>query len=59
MFHKNTHHPGMKGCIYILTSQRNGMLCTGVTSDLPPLYERQNDLRRASPAATAVPVRHT
>lgn len=35
----------MKGYVYILASQRNGTLCTGVTRDLAGrLYEHQNEL---------------
>ncbi|MCV3738463.1 GIY-YIG nuclease family protein [Rhizobium sp. TRM96647] len=35
----------MKGYVYILASQRNGTLYTGVTTNLPRrLYEHQNDL---------------
>lgn len=35
----------MKGYVYILTSQRNGTLYTGVTSNLPRrLFEHHNDL---------------
>ncbi|TCS09170.1 GIY-YIG nuclease family protein [Rhizobium sp. BK418] len=35
----------MKGYVYILASQRNGTLYTGVTSDLPGrLFEHQNEL---------------
>ena len=35
----------MKGYVYILASERNGTLYTGVTRDLPGrLYEHQNDL---------------
>ncbi|WP_320196693.1 GIY-YIG nuclease family protein [Agrobacterium rosae] len=36
----------MKGYVYILASQRNGTLYTGVTRDLPSrLYEHQNELK--------------
>jgi len=35
----------MKGYVYILASQRNGTLYTGVTSNLPRrLFEHQNNL---------------
>jgi putative endonuclease len=39
------HHRRMKGYVYILASQRNGTLYTGVTTDLPRrLFQHQNDL---------------
>ncbi len=40
-----SHDTRMKGYVYILASQRNGTIYTGVTRDLPGrLYEHQNQL---------------
>ncbi len=41
----DAHNAAMKGYVYILASQRNGTLYTGVTSDLARrLYEHRHEL---------------